>query len=273
MGTFRLVLEYDGADFAGWQRQAPGTRAVQTVLEEALARIVGHPAVVVGASRTDAGVHAEGQVASTRLETALDAPTLRRALNATLPDDVAVRALGPVPDAFHALRDARSKLYCYAIWNGDGPSPLRARRFHYVPGRLDVGAMREAARGLVGRHDFASFQTRAAEWRAEAGEAGRERSTERTLTRLELRGEAGGELHLEVEGNGFLRHMVRTIVGTLVEVGRGRRSPRSLADVLAARSRLAAGPTAPALGLTLVRVGYAPPAGGGAAERLDPTRA
>lgn len=286
MQTFRLVLEYDGAGFAGWQRQAAGARTVQGVLEEALARITGGTPAVTGASRTDAGVHAEGQVASARLETRLDPGTLRRALEANLPEDVAVPALALAPDAFHAQHDARSKLYRYAVWNGRPRSPLRARRFHHQPGPLDLAAMREAGALLVGSHDFASFQTHAADWHAEARARGRERSTVRTLGRVEVLGEAGGELRIEVEGDGFLRQMVRTLAGTLLEVGRGRRAPGSMPDVLAARSRPAAGPAAPAAGLTLVRVDYpperlasppdageAPPGSGPRPERLAPTGA
>jgi len=150
------------------------------------------------------------------------------------------------PPEFRARRDARGKLYCYRFWNGATPSPLRARFSHWVPTPLDVAAMRRASEALVGRHDFASFQA--------AGS--RVAHTERTLARLELQGEAGGEIDLLVEGDGFLRHMVRNIAGTLVEVGLGRRSAASLAALLAVRDRRRAGPTAPAAGLTLVRVRY-----------------
>jgi len=265
-----LLLEYDGAEFAGWQRQAPGVRTVQGVVEDALARVTGSAPAVTGASRTDAGVHAEGQVASVRLGTRLEPETLRRALEANLPQDLAVPALALASDAFHARHDARSKLYRYAVWNGRARSPLRARRFHHHPGPLDLAAMREAAARLVGRHDFASFQTRAADWRAEARARGRARSTVRTLGRVEVLGDAGGELRIEVEGDGFLRQMVRTLAGTLLEVGRGRRRPEAMAEILAARSRPAAGPAAPAAGLTLVRIDYPPPS---QSETLAPTGA
>lgn len=284
MGTYRLVLEYDGSGFAGWQRQVVGVRTVQGALEHALAEIAAGRPAVLGASRTDAGVHAEGQVASVRLETRLDTATLRRALNAMLPPDVVVRSLALAPEGFHALRDARSKVYRYAVWNGDARSPLRAKRFHHQPGPLDVAAMRAAASCLVGRHDFASFQSRAANWQAEAQRRGVVRSTVRTLFRADLEGEAGGEIRIELEGDGFLRQMVRSIAGTLLEVGRGHRRPESIPDVLAARHRPVAGAAAPAAGLTLVRVGYPPeklgdppaPAGpdaAGRAETFDRTRA
>ncbi len=168
--TFRLVLEYDGTDFAGWQSQAAGTRTVQGVLEQAIERVTGIAAPVVGAGRTDAGVHAEGQVASVRVETRLDPATLGRALNALLPGDLAVRAVAEAEPGFHAIRDARRKLYLYRVWNGAVRSPLRERRQHWVRAPLDLAAMARAAAPLEGRHDFASFETRARE-RPEDGAA------------------------------------------------------------------------------------------------------
>jgi tRNA pseudouridine38-40 synthase len=244
--NWRLVLEYDGTDFEGWQVQPGARRCVQGVLEEALARLAEGPVAVFGAGRTDAGVHAEGQVASVRAATRLDPPTLRRALNALLPRDLAVRELAAAPDGFHARRDARSKLYVYRIWNASERSPLRDRFAVHLPAALDLAALREGAGALVGSHDFASFRA--------AGGSGR--TSVRTLSRVEWQGEIGGELRLEVEGNGFLRHMVRNLVGTLLEVGRGRRPAASLPALLEARDRRLAGPTAPAHGLTLVRVDY-----------------
>ena len=255
--TFRLVLEYDGAQFAGWQVQAAGERTVQGALEAALLQLTGARVAVVAASRTDAGVHAEGQVASLSLETRLDPAALVRALNALLPEDIAVRDVAPAPDGFHARRDARSKLYRYAIWNSPERSPLRARRFLAVRQPLDLGAMRTAAAALVGTHDWSAFQVRGSEWRAQGAAHGRTRSAVRQVTRLSVLGCGGGEVLVEVEGKGFLRQMVRTVVGTLIEVGRGRRNPSSMPALLESRDRAAAGPTAPAHGLTLVRVDYA----------------
>jgi tRNA pseudouridine38-40 synthase len=259
--NFRLVLEYDGTDFAGWQAQRADERTVQDVLGAAFERVTGRRCVPTGAGRTDAGVHAEGQVASVRADTRLDAPTLARALNAVLPRDVAVRDAGVVPDAFHARRDARSKRYEYRLWVATARSPLRERRALWVPVALDVAAMRAAAGSLLGTHDFASFQA--------AGSS--VRSTVRCLTRIEIEGE-GGELRCAFEGPGFLRHMVRNVVGTLLEVGRRRRSADSLPALLAARDRSLAGPTAPAHGLTLVWVRYgdfSPQSGGLEGERVD----
>jgi len=246
VARFRLILEYDGGDFAGWQVQPPGRRTVQGTLEQALAQITGQTVRVIGAGRTDAGVHAEGQVAGLEIETRLEPAALARALNGVLPADLSVVEARLAPEGFHARYDARSKLYRYAIWNGEAPSPLRASRTHRVVTPLDLEAMRAAAATLVGSHDFASFQT-----------AGSPVSTTvRTLLRVDLEGEPRGEIHLLVEGDGFLRHMVRILAGTLIEVGLGRREAGSLPSVLAARDRGRAGRTAPARGLTLLWVSY-----------------
>jgi tRNA pseudouridine38-40 synthase len=248
VSAFRLLLEYDGAEFEGWQVQ-PRRRTVQGELEKALRRITGKRCRVTGAGRTDAGVHAEGQVASVVVATHLAPDSLRRALNAVLPKDLAVLALEPAPDGFDARRDARSKLYRYAIWNAPTRSPLRLRTHWNVRTPLDLDAMRAAAAHLVGERDFAAL-------RASGGGA---KTSVRTLSRVEIAGEPGGAVRLEFEGTGFLRHMVRNAVGTLVDVGRGRRPPASVAALLAGGDRRAAGPTAPAHGLSLVWVDYGKP--------------
>ncbi len=253
MPNFRLTLEYDGTDFAGWQLQAAGVRTLQGELETALARVTGAQVRVHGAGRTDAGVHAEGQVASVRLETEFEAAVLARALNAVLPRDLAVVSAERVADAFHARHDARAKLYRYRIWNGARPSPLRARDSWRVKPPLDVAAMQAGATRVLGTHDFASFQALGSDVV----------TTQRSLTRCDIEPAAAvgnpgarGEIAIVVAGSGFLRHMVRILVGTLVQVGAGRRAPESLTAVLAACERRAAGPTAPPQGLTLVRVFY-----------------
>lgn len=242
--NWRVVLEYDGTDFAGWQRQAGASRTVQGVLEGAFARVSEGAPVATGAGRTDAGVHAEGQVASVRAATRLDPAALHRALNALLPRDVAIRSLARAPDTFHARRDARSKLYVYRLWAHPVRSPLRERFEVWTRDRLDLAALREASAGLVGSHDFASF--------CAAGSA--VRSTVRTISRAEWRGAAPGSVSFAVEGSGFLRHMVRNLVGSLLEVSHGRRPAAWIPELLALRDRTEAGPTAPARGLTLVRV-------------------
>jgi len=246
MPTLRFTLEYDGTDFEGWQSQPEGHRTVQDTLETALERVTGKTVRVVAAGRTDAGVHAEGQVAGAEIETSMACPELQRALNTVLPRDLAVVGLEEHPSGFHAQHDARSKLYRYRIWNGSWPSPLRARRSLWLRAPLDLAAMGEAAHCFEGRHDFASIQTSGSEVH----------DTVRTLYRVEVTGSPGGEICVEVEGTGFLRHMVRTLVGILLEVGRGRLEPASVPTLLAARDRGAAPPTAPARGLTLVRVDY-----------------
>lgn len=249
--TFRLTLEYDGADFSGWQVQPGASRTVQGVLEGAIARVTGERARVVGSGRTDAGVHAEGQVASVALATALEPARLRRALNGVLAEDVVVRELCRASDGFDARRHATGKLYRYALWNGRERSPLRRRRALALARSLDLAAMRAGAAPLLGSHDFAAFQA--------AGSS--VQTTVRTLRRLEITGEAGGLMELWFEGSGFLRHMVRNLTGTLLEVGTGRRDPQGMTALLATRDRSRAGRTAPAWGLTLVSVSYPPGVG------------
>jgi tRNA pseudouridine38-40 synthase len=242
--NLKLTLAYDGTRFVGWQKQASG-ESIQGLLEDALSRLEGAPVTAHGAGRTDAGVHAEGQVASARVTLAHDAATVVRALNAILPPDVRVNAVEDVAADFHARFSAREKSYRYQIANVAVMSPfVRAYAWH-VPEPLDLAAMSDAAAALVGTHDFAAFQSAGSDVA----------TTERTLTRSEFV-DRGGLLAYEISGNGFLRHMVRAIAGTLVEVGRGWRPATDLQAVLAGRSRREAGATAPAHGLTLVKVEY-----------------
>jgi tRNA pseudouridine38-40 synthase len=247
--TFRLTLEYDGTDFEGWQVQPAPSRTVQGCLAAALEQVTGHAGRVRGAGRTDSGVHAEAQIASCQLETRLDDAELLRALNATLPDDVAITALERVDPDFDPRRGATSKQYRYVIWNNPVRSPLRARTSVWIRYPLDVDAMRLGAKELVGTHDFASFRA------AGSNVVG----TVRTLSTLAIDGTAGGELTLTFEGSGFLRYMVRNVTGTLLEIGRGHRSPADIPAILAARDRAHAGRTAPAHGLTLAWVRYGEP--------------
>ena len=244
MRTLKLTLSYDGTAYVGWQRQANGV-SVQQKVEEACAPLVGAPPAVVGAGRTDAGVHALGQVACLRIDTVLPVASLQRAINARLPADIRVVSVDDAPADFHPQFDAIAKTYRYRIATGVFLSPFDRWFVWHAPGPRDTAAMRRAAAGLVGRHDFASFQT-----------AGTEvADTVRTLHRVDLT-ETPDELAIDVEGDGFLRHMVRAMVGTLAEVGSGGRDPDSMREVLDARDRQAAGQTAPACGLTLVSVRY-----------------
>ncbi len=221
--------------------------SVQQVLEEAFLPLVGGtaPPVVNGASRTDAGVHAQGQVASVQVAVSHDVAAIQRALNVRLPTDVRVVDLREAPDGFHARYDARSKSYRYRVVTAPVASPFERWFVWHAPGPRDLAAMRRAAAVLVGRHDFTSFQA--------AGSSVPD--AVRTITRLEIV-EAPGALTFEVEGDGFLRHMVRALVGTICEMGSGSREADAMGAILAARSRPAAGRTAPASGLTLIEVRY-----------------
>jgi tRNA pseudouridine38-40 synthase len=244
MRTFKLTIQYDGTDFVGWQRQPNGV-SIQELIERALEPIEGHSVTVIGAGRTDAGVHAIGQAASVQLESAIDAASLLRALNATLPDAVRVTAVDEAPADFNARFKALGKVYEYRIWNGPVVPPFERRYVWHVPQMLDLNRMREAGSALIGRHDFAAFRA-----------AGSDVATsERTLRCLNVDG-VNEKVTLVVAGDGFLRHMVRAIAGTLVDVGLGRRSIDSVAAALASRDRAQAGATAPALGLFLVKVEY-----------------
>jgi tRNA pseudouridine38-40 synthase len=247
MATFKLTLAYDGTPYVGWQRQAAGT-SVQGLLEAALTELDGRAVIVTGAGRTDAGVHALGQVAAASLQRAIDGATVVRALNARLPDTVRVLQAVEVAPDFHPRFIARSKTYRYRMWNADVLDPFeRAYAWHLPAPPLDVDAMAAAAALLEGRHDFAGFQAAGAVTR----------TTERVLFSSCVDAKEGGQLiTYEVRGNGFLRHMVRNIVGSVVEVGRGRRRSEWVGEVLASRDRAQAGPTAPAHGLFLVRVEY-----------------
>jgi tRNA pseudouridine38-40 synthase len=246
--VLKLTLAYEGTDYVGWQRQPDGI-SIQGLLEDALRPIEGADVNVHGAGRTDAGVHALGQVASFKLNVAtLDPVTLARALNAVLPLDVRILRCEEAPADFHARFSATGKCYEYRIVNGPVASPfLRRYVWHIIP-RLDLDAIRSASAALVGRHDFASFQ----------GAGTVVVSSERTVRRLDWLDSGGPEtpLVMQIEGDGFLRHMVRNIAGTLVEIGLGRWSAAEIERILQSRDRSQSGTTAPPSGLFLARVLY-----------------
>lgn len=247
MRTFRLTLQYDGTDYVGWQRQAAGT-SIQGLLEDALLPIEGQRATVNGAGRTDAGVHALGQVASVRLETGIEPDRLARALNAVLPADVRVSRVELADPEFHARFSSTGKIYEYRILNAPYATPFLRRYALHVKVPLAIDAMREAGAAIVGQHDFTAFQ----------GAGSDVHTAVRTVRRCEWRSGNGPDepLVLEIEGDGFLRHMVRNIVGTLLDVGQRRRPAVSMHDILASGQRSRAGNTAPAHGLFLQRVLY-----------------
>ena len=244
MSSFKITLAYDGTDYIGWQRQAQGV-SIQSLLEDALRDLDGRDVSVAGAGRTDAGVHALGQVATFALERNLDGATLVRAVNVRLPPAVRLLSAEPAADGFHARFSARSKTYRYRIWNHEVFSPFELRYAWHVPVPLDVDRMARAARTLEGRHDFAAFQ----------GTGAAAATTERVVFSSSVRTDAGAIVY-EIAGDGFLRHMVRAIVGSLVDVGRGRQPVEWMTEVLASRDRTRAGQTAPAAGLFLVGVEY-----------------
>jgi tRNA pseudouridine38-40 synthase len=250
----KLTVQYDGTDYVGWQRQAEGV-SIQGLLEDALQRIEGAAVTVYGAGRTDAGVHALAQVASVSLTAALDPPVLVRALNAVLPRDVRVRDVEFAHSEFHARFSAKGKRYRYRILNGGSGSPFEMRYSWHVPQPLDFEAMIEAAAPLAGSHDFAAF--------AAAGSS--VATTTRAISSVHVnRGFAawnarGALITVDVAGDGFLRHMVRNIAGTLVDIGQGRWPAAAMQDILDSRDRARAGATAPPQGLFLVEVLYEEP--------------
>jgi len=242
--TFRMTLQYDGTRFHGWQTQ-PSGGTIQDAVEGCLLRILGHPVRVHGAGRTDRGVHARGQVASFATASDMAPERLFAGLNALLPPDIAAIEWEEAPAGFHARHSASSREYAYQIWRRPVCSPFARRFVYHLHRPLERAAMEEAAIALVGEHDLASFCA------AESREEG-------TGVRIASSGwEGDGPLWIyRVRAERFLHHMVRTIVGTLIEVGTGRREPASMAQIVAARDRRAAGPNAPASGLFLERVEY-----------------
>jgi tRNA pseudouridine38-40 synthase len=241
-----MTLSYDGTAYGGWQVQV-NANTIQAEVERALQIVMGQPIRAVASGRTDAGVHAVGQIVSFAAETALADDVLRRALDANLPKDIVALEVREVPAGFHAIRDTVRKRYRYVIQDGPLRDVFVQRYAWYFPHRLDVRAMSQAARLLVGRHDFSSFET--------AGS--RRANSVRTIYDLAAHRQSGDHLErvvIEVEADGFLYNMVRNIVGTLVEVGRGKQPVGWVSDVLRARDRKVAGMTAPPQGLFLLRV-------------------
>jgi tRNA pseudouridine38-40 synthase len=264
--TLKLTIAYDGTNYAGWQRQA-NAQTIQQVLEDEIAVIVGARHPLIAAGRTDAGVHAAAQVASITIDHPIAADDLMRALNARLrAGDIRIRSIEDAGDRFDARADARSKTYRYAIWNGGPPSPFFRHVVWHVPARLDLARMIDATRAIPGEHDFAAFQGRGSDvlttvrtvLSAEIAEVNIHTDEPVAIPPLpEGAPHRDGRLvRFEITGTGFLRHMVRTIVGTLVDVGRGQLAVEDMAAIIAARDRRRAGQTAPPHGLMLWKVSY-----------------
>ena len=270
--NWKLTLAYDGAGFSGWQVQ-PGEATIQGELQAALGRVTGESPLPQGSGRTDAGVHALGQVASFNLQAPIPAENLVRALNRTLPAAIRVLEARTAPSTFHARHSAVAKTYEYRVFRGEICPPFLARYVHTCSWPMSIGALHQSAQLFLGEHDFLSFAatdpdlaTRSADPETDPGQSTKAPLTSsRGSTRIvfashwEERPIAEGDLLVyRVRGNGFLHHMVRNLVGTMLDVGRGYRSAEEIPGIIAARARAAAGPTAPAQGLFLHSVEYAP---------------
>lgn len=251
MRNIRLTIEYDGTNYRGWQvqRQAHGAgrRAdtIQETIEKALRKILQEKTRLIASGRTDAGVHAWAQVANFKTNSGIPQERLQKALNGLLPGDIAVSKAEEVKNSFHARFDAKSKIYRYTILNRPYRSAFSRNRVYFYPYPLDVGLMRKEAMGLVGKHDFKSFQATDK----------KRRGSVRRIKRLKITKEES-LIYIDIEAEGFLYNMARNIVGTLIEIGRGKMAKGSLKKILFARNRRVAGPTAPACGLCLLGVKY-----------------
>ncbi len=245
MRNIKLLIEYDGTNYLGWQVQAKGV-TIQGVLEEKLAVLTREKVHLIGSGRTDAGAHALGQVANFKTRSALDVNTIQKALNSLLPADMVIREAEDVGEDFNARRSAISKVYQYRILNDPIRSAFNRQYAWHIPQRLNLREMKRASQILIGEHDFSSFRS-----------VGTPTKTAiRKILRAEWRRYRGRVLQLEIEANGFLKQMVRAIVGTLVEVGRGKIDVDEFRRILGSKDRSHAGPTAPAHGLFLKEVRY-----------------
>ena len=242
--NFKLIIEYDGSAFHGWQRQSSDV-SIQSEIEKALFVMTGHQLVLNGSGRTDAGVHALGQTANFRCDTPLTPDIFQKGLNGLLPDDIVITACTSADNDFHARFNVKSKIYRYHILNRRVPTAVGRQYTWHIRKALDVDAMQAAACHIVGTHDFKSFQ----------GHGSGVKNTVRRLTDLTIC-RATDIITIDVQANGFLRFMVRNIVGTLVEVGTGKMSPDEVGHIIASKDRSRAGATAPAHGLFLVNVNY-----------------
>ncbi|MGD0021480.1 MAG: tRNA pseudouridine(38-40) synthase TruA [Smithellaceae bacterium] len=245
MRNFKMIVEYDGTAYCGWQRQENGS-TIQQVLEEAIQLITGEKVTVIGSGRTDAGVHALNQAAHFKSSSRLPVNNIYRGMNSVLPLDIVVKELEEVTDDFHAQHDVKSKIYVYKICNQRLRPVLGRNYFWFIRFPLDLVRMRKAAQFLIGTHDFSCF--------CATGTHVKDRV--RTIIDMEIKAGDEGLIEITVEAHGFLKYMVRNIIGTLVEIGRGKRKPEEMKVIIEARNRKIAGVTAPACGLFLKEVKY-----------------
>ena len=245
MRNFKMIVEYDGSAYCGWQRQENGL-TIQQLLEEAIQLITGEKTTVIGSGRTDAGVHALNQVASFKCSTNLPLNNIYRGMNSVLPPDIVVKEMEEVEGSFHAQHDVKSKVYVYKICNQRMRPALGRNFFWFIRFELDLALMREASRYLIGTHDFSCF--------CATGTDVKDRV--RTIIGIEIKTCEDVLIEIKVEARGFLKYMVRNIIGTLVEVGRGKRKPEEMKVIIESKNRKIAGATAPACGLFLKEVKY-----------------
>lgn len=244
MRNIRLDICYDGSRYQGWQRQVSTDDTIQGKIETALSRILGQPIEISGSGRTDAGTHAKGQVANFHCDSEMPCDEILDNLRRYLPGDIGIESCKEASPRFHARLNARGKTYCYRVWNSDAPCIFERRYVHIMPEKLDISAMEAAAEYLVGRHDFAAFCTN----------AGKKKSTVRHLEQFRIE-QVGREVRFWVSGDGFLHNQVRIMVGTLLEVGLGQRSPDSIPALFEGK-RAMSGMKLPAKGLCLEEVRY-----------------
>lgn len=244
MKNYKMILQYDGSRYDGWQKQGNTGDTIQQKLETLLSDLVGHPVEVIGSGRTDAGVHAYGQVANAKLEWKKSEDELLWSINEKLPEDIAVLVVKEVPIRFHSRLNAQSKTYRYRIWNSKRPPVFERKTVFWCKEPLDIEKMKKASALLLGSHDFKNFSSSKGK-----------KTTIRTIYRVDIFCK-GEEVQIVYHGNGFLYHMVRILTGTLVEVGEGKRTVDSITEIFNAKNRDEAGFTAPAKGLALMEVFY-----------------
>ena len=243
--NIKLLIEYDGTNYQGWQVQPKGP-TIQGILEEKIGLLTGQSVQLFGSGRTDSGVHALGQVAHFKTQSQMDIHTIQRALNSLLPHDIVIQKAEEVDEGFHARKHSKSKIYEYRILNRNLRSAFHRGYVWHIPQKLNLTEMKKATQSLVGEHDFSAFRTVGSPTR----------TTVRRVIRAEWKRGRDGLIRFEIEANGFLKQMVRSIIGTLVEIGKGRMEAAEIREILNSRDRKEAGPTAPAQGLFLKEVKY-----------------